>query len=158
MTLLEVKSMFRRARFLRKLYKSGLLDVLRPWVTFEATPEAEALTEATLSFLLDMWITKPLLSNFSFNIGKSIVKVKKNGNEVNKKLAEQVQNRWTEILKAEDKPEAPEPSEEKSSHSLPYEEEFIGGDSVAMHTRSRRQATTESVYDFRKRIKVSLFL
>ena len=145
--------MFRRARFLRKLYKSGLLDVLRPWVTFEATPEAEALTEATLSFLLDMWITKPLIANSSFNIGKSIVKVKKNGNEVNKKLAEQVQNRWTEILKTEDKPEVPE-SNEKSLHSLPYEEEFIGNDSVAMHTRSRRLTVNDIGYDFSKRIKV----
>ena len=54
-------------------------------------PEAEALTEATLSFLLEMWITKSLINNYSFNIGKAIVKVRKNGNETNKQLAEKVQ-------------------------------------------------------------------
>ena len=165
MMLLEVISTFRRARYIRKLYKEGLLDVIRPWLSFDPNPEAEALTEVTLSFLKDMWITKNLISNYSFNIGKAIVKVKKNGNETNKQLAEQVQKQWTVILTTEDKPEPvisqePIPSRSQGIIALPstpaYEEEYIPKDSVALHTRSRRLIIRNEELDYRKHLRLSV--
>ena len=87
MMLLEVMSNFHKARYIRRLYKGGLLDVLRPWL---ALTSDDSLIEVTLDFLLHMWTTKALISNYSFNIGKAIIKVKKNGNESNRELAEKV--------------------------------------------------------------------
>ena len=39
MLLLEVIANFRRAKVLKRLYKCGLLDVLRTWLSTEETPE-----------------------------------------------------------------------------------------------------------------------
>ena len=103
--LLEVMSNFHKARYIRRLYKGGLLDVLRPWL---ALTSDDSLIEVTLDFLLHMWTTKALISNYSFNIGKAIIKVKKNGNESNRELAEKVQQHWTQILNTE------EPKQEES--------------------------------------------
>lgn len=97
--LLEVISNFHKARYIRRLYKSGLLDVLRPWL---ALTSDDSLIEVTLDFLLHMWTTKALITNYSFNIGKAIVKVKKNGSESNRSLAEKVQQHWTQILNTEE--------------------------------------------------------
>ena len=153
MTLLEVISTFRKAHYIRRLYKEGLLDIIRPWVSFEANPEAEALTEATLSFLLEMWITKSLINNYSFNIGKAIVKVKKNGNETNKQLAEKVQKYWTEILQADEKPEIH--NRNPSAPVQTMDEEYISKDSVALHTRSHRPIIKEEDLDYRKRLRMA---
>ena len=153
MTILEVISNFRRAHYIRRLYKEGLLDIIRPWVSFEANPEAEALTEATLSFLLEMWITKSLINNYSFNIGKAIVKVRKNGNATNKQLAEKVQKHWTEILQAEEKQETHNRNASTSVQTM--DEEYISKDSVALHTRSRRPIINEEDLDYRKRLRMA---
>lgn len=83
MLLLEVIANFRRAKVLKRLYKCGLLDVLRTWLSTEETPEAEALTDVVLTFLKEQWITKALISAYDFGIGKAIVKVKKSGSESN---------------------------------------------------------------------------
>ena len=91
MLLLEVIANFRRAKVLKRLYKNGLLDVLRTWLSTDETPAAEALTDVVLTFLKEQWITKALISNYDFGIGKAIVKVKKNGNASNRALAEEVQ-------------------------------------------------------------------
>lgn len=97
------------------------MDILRPWLTLSKEPVAEALTEMTLEFLLHLWANKILLSNFSFNIGKAIVKVKKNGNDVCKSLAEKVQERWTEILKSDDSKAKEPPTSQipSSGYSIP---------------------------------------
>lgn len=108
--ILEVISNFHKARFIRRLYKSGLLDVLRPWLTVSSDPSAEAVIEMTLNFLLHMWTTKAMISNYSFNIGRAIVKVKKNGNAVCSELAGKVKDHWTEILSAEEPKAEPEKS------------------------------------------------
>ena len=106
--LLEVISNFHKARFIRRLYKTGLLNVLRPWLTVSSDPSAEAVIEMTLNFLLHMWTTKAMISNYSFNIGRAIVKVKKNGNAVCSELAGKVKDHWTEILSAEEPKAEPE--------------------------------------------------
>lgn len=108
--ILEVISNFHKARFIRRLYKAGLLDVLRPWLTVSSDPVAEAVIEMTLNFLLHMWTTKAMISNYSFNIGRAIVKVKKNGNAVCSELAGKVKDHWTEILSAEEPKAEPEKS------------------------------------------------
>lgn len=109
--ILEVISNFHKARFIRRLYKAGLLDVLRPWLTVSSDPSAEAVIEMTLNFLFHMWTTKAMISNYSFNIGRAIVKVKKNGNPVCSELAGKVKDHWTEILSAEE----PKAETEKST-------------------------------------------
>ena len=79
MLILEAILNFRKARIIRRLYKYGLLDAIRPWLTLGQDEETESLIDCTLNFLLEMWITKSLISNYDFGIGKAIVKVKKNG-------------------------------------------------------------------------------
>ena len=74
-------------------------------------PSAEAVIEMTLNFLFHMWTTKAMISNYSFNIGRAIVKVKKNGNPVCSELAGKVKDHWTEILSAEE----PKAETEKST-------------------------------------------
>ena len=96
---------------LRRLYKNGLMDILRPWLALNQNIASDALIELTLEFLLNLWTNRVLISNYSFNIGKAIVKVKKNGNPECKSLAEKVQQHWTEILNGEDsKANNPSPS------------------------------------------------
>ena len=87
---------------LRRLYKNGLMDILRPWLALNQNDVSDSLIEVTLEFLLHLWANRVLISNYSFNIGKAIVKVKKNGNPTCKSLAEKVQQHWTEILNGED--------------------------------------------------------
>ena len=119
MLILDVISNFHRARMLRRLYKSGLMDILRPWLSLNQNIASDALIEVTLEFLLHLWTNRVLISNFSFNIGKAIVKVKKNGNPVCKSLAEKVQQHWTEILNGEDtKSNNPSPSPSAPSSAV----------------------------------------
>lgn len=149
--LLQVLSDFQKTRYLRKLYKEGLLEILRPWLSYNSNPEEAALTAAVLTFLNKAWITKNLISNYSFDIGKAIVKVKKHSTPSNKQLAESVQKYWTEILTTEEKPEpVPEIAVYPSSYSP---EQLISSDSVALRTRSRVQiAPSDMIYP--KRVHV----
>ena len=116
MLILEAILNFRKARILRKLYKYGLLEAIRPWLTVKEGEESEALIRCTLEFLLEIWITKPLICNYEFGVGKAIVKVKKNGSPDNQLLADKVQKHWTSILNA--KEEEPATSTPKSPSSI----------------------------------------
>ena len=105
------------------------MDVLRPWL---ALTSDDSLIEVTLDFLLHMWTTKALISNYSFNIGKAIIKVKKNGNESNRELAEKVQQHWTQILNTEEpKQEESQPESSvgqirlPSSIAVPQQTEYV---------------------------------
>lgn len=168
--VLEVISNFRKAKILRRLYKQGLLDVLRTWLSVDATPASEALTDVVLSFLKEQWITKTLISNYDFGIGKAIVKVRKNGSESNKALAEEVQQRWTEILNAKEKEEEGAsnlvslPAQgvpiSKGMISLPRSNisvlrsgSYPASDSIALNTRSRRPIVLDDELDYRKRLR-----
>ena len=111
MLILEAILNFRKARILRKLYKHGLLEAIRPWLSVKEGEESEALTRCTLEFLLEIWITKPLICNYEFGVGKAIVKVKKSGSAENQQLADRVQKHWTSILNAKE--------EEAASASAP---------------------------------------
>ena len=113
MLILEAILNFRKARILRKLYKHGLLEAIRPWLSVKEGEESEALTRCTLEFLLEIWITKPLICNYEFGVGKAIVKVKKSGSAENQQLADKVQKHWTSILNAKE--------EEAASASAPKE-------------------------------------
>lgn len=113
MLILEAILNFRKARILRKLYKHGLLEAIRPWLSVKEGEESEALTRCTLEFLLEIWITKPLICNYEFGVGKAIVKVKKSGSPENQQLADKVQKHWTSILNAKE--------EEAASASAPKE-------------------------------------
>ena len=79
MLILEAILNFRKARILRRLYKHGLLEAIRPWLTVKEGEESEALIRCTLEFLMEVWITKSLICNYEFGVGKAIVKVKKSG-------------------------------------------------------------------------------
>lgn len=165
MLLLEVIANFRRAKVLKRLYKNGLLDVLRTWLSTDETPAAEALTDVVLTFLKEQWITKALISNYDFGIGKAIVKVKKNGNASNRALAEEVQKQWTDILNAKEKSTVPEPA--PSPTSLPLSKGVISlpttlpsvalprSDAVALNTRSRRPIIMDDVFDYHKRLRIT---
>lgn len=108
MLLLVVISNFHKARIIRRLYKCGLLEVLQLWL---AEPSDDSLIEVTLDFLLNLWTTKALITSYSFDIGKAILKVKKSGSESNRLLADRVQQHWTDILNTE------EPKEEIQQES-----------------------------------------
>ena len=168
--MLEVISNFRKAKILKRLYKQGLLDVLRTWLSVDTTPASQALTDVVLSFLKEQWITKTLISNYDFGIGKAIVKVKKNGSEANKALAEDVQQRWTDILNAKEKEEdgasnlvslpAPVVPISKGVISLPrnslsalHTTSSSASDFVALNTRSRRPIVLDDELDYRKRLR-----
>ena len=116
MLILEAILNFRKARIIRRLYKYGLLDAIRPWLTLGQDEETESLIDCTLNFLLEMWITKSLISNYDFGIGKAIVKVKKNGSPGNQALADKVHKRWMDILTVkEEEPKSLAPKESVSS-------------------------------------------
>ena len=121
MLILEAILNFRKARVLRRLYKHGLLEAIRPWLTLKEGEESEALIRCTLEFLLEVWITKSLICNYEFGVGKAIVKVKKSGSVENQQLADKVQKHWTSILNAkEEEPAASAPKEPSSSVPQSY--------------------------------------
>ena len=121
MLILEAILNFRKARVLRRLYKHGLLEAIRPWLTLKEGEESEALIRCTLEFLLEVWITKSLICNYEFGVGKAIVKVKKSGSAENQQLADKVQKHWTSILNAkEEEPAASAPKELSSSVPQSY--------------------------------------
>ncbi|KAK8817402.1 hypothetical protein AV274_0190 [Blastocystis sp. ATCC 50177/Nand II] len=166
MLLLEVIANFRRAKVLKRLYKCGLLDVLRTWLSTEETPEAEALTDVVLTFLKEQWITKALISAYDFGIGKAIVKVKKSGSESNRALAEEVQKQWTDILNGKEKNAVPESAlpppampSSKGVISLPTSlvpsVAFPPSDAIALNTRSRRPIVLDDELDYRKRLRMT---
>lgn len=166
MLLLEVIANFRRAKVLKRLYKCGLLDVLRTWLSTEETPEAEALTDVVLTFLKEQWITKALISAYDFGIGKAIVKVKKSGSESNRALAEEVQKQWTDILNGKEKNAVPESAlpppampSSKGVISLPTSlvpsVAFPRSDAIALNTRSRRPIVLDDELDYRKRLRMT---
>ena len=121
MLILEAILNFRKARVLRRLYKHGLLEAIRPWLTLKEGEESEALIRCTLEFLLEVWITKSLICNYEFGVGKAIVKVKKSGSAENQQLADKVQKHWTSILNAkEEEPAVSAPKEPSSSVPQSY--------------------------------------
>lgn len=121
MLILEAILNFRKARVLRRLYKHGLLEAIRPWLTLKEGEESEALIRCTLEFLLEVWITKSLICNYEFGVGKAIVKVKKSGSAENQQLADKVQKHWTSILNAkEEEPVVSAPKEPSSSVPQSY--------------------------------------
>lgn len=117
MLILEAILNFRKARILRRLYKHGLLEAIRPWLTVKEGEESEALIRCTLEFLMEVWITKSLICNYEFGVGKAIVKVKKSGSAENQQLADKVQKHWTSILNA--KEEEPASSASASASKEP---------------------------------------
>lgn len=131
---------------LRRLYKNGLMDILRPWLALNQDATSDALIEVTLEFLLHLWANRVLISNYSFNIGKAIVKVKKNGNPVCKSLAEKVQQHWTEILKGED-------SKSKDS-SL----SALSSAGVPDNTSLSRQVSTDGDADYISSLPIGMYL
>ena len=133
MLILEAILNFRKARILRRLYKHGLLEAIRPWLTVKEGEESEALIRCTLEFLMEVWITKSLICNYEFGVGKAIVKVKKSGSAENQQLADKVQKHWTSILNA--KEEEPAASASASASKDP-------SSSVSQSYISLSQSTT----------------
>ena len=117
MLILEAILNFRKARILRRLYKHGLLEAIRPWLTVKEGEESEALIRCTLEFLMEVWITKSLICNYEFGVGKAIVKVKKSGSAENQQLADKVQKHWTSILNAKEEEPAASASASKEPSS-----------------------------------------
>ena len=107
------------------------------------------------------WITKSLICNYEFGVGKAIVKVKKSGSAENQQLADKVQKHWTSILNAkEEEPAASasaskDPSSSVSQNYISLSQSTTSDDSIYRGTRSHKPIVNDDEIEYPKRIKLA---